>query len=110
MRFPTITFLIAAVTLASGATLDKEPAFGPDHAFRLESSQGSFGERSHGIAEMVDGRTVIHPLPQSTFAEFRKLRPASIALNSRAEKDYDRQEFIGPHQIEGDKLWFGKSF
>ena len=103
-------FVLAAVSLACAATVDKDPAFGPNHAFRLESSQDSFGERAHGISEMVDGRPVVYPLPQSDVAEYKKLHPDEFGIAHLTEKNYDREELIGPHQLDGDNLWFGKSF
>jgi hypothetical protein len=49
-----------------------------------------------------------NPLPQSTYAEFARLRPG------RVKDGYDRrakiEERIEPYQIAGDKIWFGKSF
>jgi len=49
-----------------------------------------------------------NPLPQSTYAEFARLRPA------RVKDGYDRrakiEERIEPYQIAADKIWFGKSF
>ena len=103
-------FLIAAVTVASAASVDKEPSFGPNQAFRLESSQDSFGVRSHGITEMVDGRPVFYPLPQSTRAEYLALRAEDAKINPLAPDRYERVETIGPWQLEGNVLWFGKQF
>lgn len=83
--------------------------FGRGGRFRLEyDSKGGFGLRSHGIIETLDGgRTKFYPLPQSTRDEYRRLRPEGYALPPDV---YDRVEVIGPHQTEGDRLWFGNNY
>jgi hypothetical protein len=107
MRLSAI-ILIAAISLAQAASEDE--AFGPDRAFRLESSGDGFGERSHGVVETANGRSNYYPLPQSAFEDYARLRPGDLSINPFTAKDYDRQEVIGPHQVEGNKLWFGKDF
>jgi hypothetical protein len=87
--------------------------FGPNGAFQLEYSNDSFGIRAHGVMErLTDGTTKLYPLPQSTFEAYAKLRPADLARNPIAAtgNEYERQETIGPHQVEGGKLWFGNDF
>lgn len=91
-------------------------AFGPGGRFRLERSKDDFGARSHGIVEMLpSGATKLYPLPQSTFADYMRLRAEDAGsndarLNPVTPDRYDRQEVIGPYQIEGGKIWFGKSY
>jgi hypothetical protein len=109
MRLSTAC-LLAVVTLALADPPDRDRAFGPNGAFRLEVSRDGFGERSHGIIRTVNGRTNLYPLPQSVVGDYKKLHPNEYGIDSLTEKNYERQEVIGPHQIEGDKLWFGKSF
>jgi hypothetical protein len=90
--------------------------FGPHGAFQLEYSKDGFGMRSHGVIERLDGttngQTRMYPLPQSSFDTYAKLRPADLKMNPIAatSNQYEREEVIGPHQLQGDKLWFGKSF
>jgi len=48
------------------------------------------------------------PLPQSTYAEFMRVRPAK-AKASVGERPAI-EEKIGPYQDVGDRIWFGKSF
>ena len=60
-------------------------------------------------SSIVDSQGKKYPLPQSTYDDFAKARPG------RVEDGYVRKvttidEGIGPVQIEGDKLWFGKGF
>lgn len=50
-----------------------------------------------------------HPMPQSTYAEFARARPA------RVRDGYDQpettiQESPGPYYIAGTRIWFGKIF
>ena len=68
--------------------------------------------QSHGVMEAVDGHTKFYPLPQSTWDDYVRLRPKDVAMNPLAatNNSYEREEVIGPYQIEGGKLWFGKKF
>ena len=86
--------------------------FGAQNNFHLEHHRDSFGMRSHGVMEMVNGHTKFYPLPQSTWEDYRRLRPKDVARNPLAatNNSYEREEVIGPYQIEGAKVWFGKSF
>jgi len=89
--------------------------FGPGGAFQLEySNVDDFGLQAHGVIEHLDayGRTKSYPLPQSTFESYAKLRPEGLKLNPLAATggNYERNEVIGPHQMEGGRLWFGNNF
>ena len=86
-------------------------AFGPGGRFQLEESRDEFGMRSHGVVETIaPGRTKAYPLPQSTAADFVRLRPEDARLNPVDAQRYEREEWIGPHQVEGGRLWFGNSY
>jgi hypothetical protein len=85
--------------------------FGPGGRFRLEQSRDSFGERAHGVVETIaPGRTKFYPLPQSTAADYRRLRTEDLRINPFQGNDQDRKEVIGPHQVEDGRLWFGNSY
>lgn len=86
-------------------------AFGPGGRFHLEQSNDSFGIRSHGINEDLgsDG-TKFYPLPQSAVQDFIRLRPEDLKRNPAAATSYERQEVIGPYQLDGARIWFGKNF
>lgn len=85
--------------------------FGPGDRFQLEYSKDGFGTRSHGIVETLSpSRTKLYPLPQSTAEEYRRLRPDDLRINPLATDHYDRQEVIGPYQIEDGKIWFGNNY
>jgi hypothetical protein len=85
--------------------------FGPGGHFQLEQSKDSFGIRSHGIIERLGStQTKFYPLPQSTADEFIRLRPEDLRMNPFAPEQYNRQEVIGPYQIENARVWFGKQY
>ncbi len=85
--------------------------FGPGGRFQIEQSQDGFGIRSHGIIERLSPtKTKFYPLPQSTAAEYKRLRAEDLRINPFLTAQYDRQEVIGPHQVENGRLWFGKQY
>lgn len=86
-------------------------AFGQGSQFQLEQSKNGFGVRSHGIVEtLASGGTKFYPLPQSSYDEYKRLRPDEQRTNSITAGSYSRREVIGPHQVEGDKIWFGNNY
>ncbi len=95
--------------------LDRKPilyvepqAFQPVHfgAFTLEQEKGnSFGPRPV-ITRPGNTR---YELPQSTYDAFSTARPNRVKNGySRAGTEFE--ERMGPHQVDGGKLWFGKTF
>src|SRR5215469_10633978 len=79
--------------------------------FHLEHSKDGFGLRSHGIVELLpSGRTEFYPLPQSRFDDYRRLRAEETQVNHVTAASYDRQEVIGPSQVEGERIWIGNNF
>jgi hypothetical protein len=104
MKVTSVFFLLVSLIRA-------EPfRFGPERSFHLEHSADSFGMRSHGIIEIVKGRSKYYSLPQSTFEMYARLRAKDVAINPVTAETYERQEVIGPHQLEDGKLWFGNRF
>ena len=88
-------------------------SFGAGGRFEFERSTDGFGIRSHGIVERVgSNRTKLYALPQSTADEYIRLRPEDLKMNPFTPEQYDRnrQEVIGPYQVENGKLWFGKQY
>jgi len=49
------------------------------------------------------------PLPQSTWNEFAKARPERVKDGYREDQTLIEEQ-IGPSQVVGNRLWFGKSF
>ncbi len=85
--------------------------FGPGGRFQLDRSHDDFGMRSHGIIETLGPkRTKFYPLPQSTADQYTRLRPEDLLLNPLTAGRYERQEVIGPYQMEDGKIWFGNSY
>lgn len=86
-------------------------AFGPGSRFHLEHSKDDFGIRSHGIVETLSAnRTKFYPLPQSNAEKYIRLRPEDVRINPFNPNQYERQEVIGPYQIENGRVWFGNNF
>lgn len=97
-----VPLILAALPLA---------AFAQAGRFQLEQSKDGFGVRSHGIVETLpSGGTKFYPLPQSSYDEYKRLRPDEARINSITAVNYSRQEVIGPHQVEGQKIWFGNNY
>jgi hypothetical protein len=46
----------------------------------------------------------------TTGLEHAKLRPEALKINPITAHQYERQEVIGPYQVEGSRLWFGNHF
>lgn len=64
-----------------------------------------FGDRdtfTFDQGSIADSHGKKYPLPQSTYDDFAKARPGRVVDII--------EETIGPVQLEGDKLWFGKTF
>lgn len=84
------------------------------NGFYLQRSQDGFGVRAHGVVERTASVSKFYPLPQSSVQEYRRLRGNEINAHRsppiRTAKDYERQEVIGPYQIEGSLLWFGNNY
>ncbi|MFI5112853.1 MAG: hypothetical protein ACHP9S_08510 [Terriglobales bacterium] len=103
--------LLATRLTAQNVLAAQQVSFGPNHRFKLEFSKDDFGIRSHGVVETLgSGRTKFYPLPQSTAAQYAKLRPKDLRMNPFPANLYERQEVIGPYQIEGGSLWFGNNY
>ena len=106
-----LVFATTAILLAAQEA--DRTHFGPKGAFQLEYSKGDTGIVAHSVMErLADGTTKSYPLPQSSFASYAKLRPADLKMNpiSATGSEYEREETIGPHQVVGNRLWFGNSF
>jgi hypothetical protein len=112
-RLAAVLLVVLATSLNAQyeSTGHEKVSFGPGGNFQLEfSNDPDFGMVSHGIIETLGpGRTKLYPLPQSTFAQYAKLRPEDLPAGQYIT-GYQRQEFIGPYQIEDGRLWFGNNF
>ena len=102
-------------TIGAGAALRKEVyvepeqfkpvSFGPGNRFTLTQNDKAVLH----VLERTGQRTKRHELPPSSYDEFAAARPGHV-------KDGYSRRFtqlggaIGPWQIDGESLWFGKSF
>ena len=62
------------------------------------------------VETLGSGRTKFYPLPQSTAADYKRLRSEDLRINPLPTNLNEQHEVIGPHQIEGEKLWFGNAY
>jgi len=79
--------------------------FGSGHRFGLTKAKGEVPL----ITERTGHGSVQYALPQSTYDEFASARPGRVRDGYR-RSGTTIDEHIGPWQIEGDRLWFGKTF
>jgi hypothetical protein len=87
---------------ASDPTQESEFTFG---RFRLSHLKSRYGEEYPVI--LGDGK--VYPLAQSDSQTWQRARPDEA--NSHLQVDpAERNEQIGPHQMEGGRFWFGKTF
>jgi hypothetical protein len=83
--------------------------FGSHDAFTLVQEPGSSMGPRLAIRETQGSRTVRHPLPQPAYEDFAKARPARVR-NGYTKAAVEFNDGIGPWMLEGDRLWFGKTF
>jgi hypothetical protein len=51
-----------------------------------------------------------HPLPQTPFREFARLRPTHVPRGTNPERNITIRERVGAYQMVGDRIWVGKAF
>jgi hypothetical protein len=85
-----------------------EARFGARGSFRVMPAPSPGSSMESRILEGDGGAVRSHELPATTYRTFAAARPR------RVKDGYDSQsfvrEYIGPWQLEGDRLWFGKTF
>lgn len=83
--------------------------FGPSGAFRLVQDPWATGDFDRRVVESVTGRRTRHfCLPQTPYRAFTVARPGKV--NDWPGERYNIDERIGPTQVAGGRLWFGKAF
>ena len=85
------------------------PAFGLRKRFRLVKEQNKDGFESQIVMEKTGSKESKYPLPQSELKTWQLARQDDIANGIPADQPLISEE-IGPHQLEGNRLWFGKTF
>jgi hypothetical protein len=84
--------------------------FGPGGSFLLKEEDLKADSRQYDhITETTAEGVRSFVLPQSTWDEFEKLRPQR-GRDGYRRNDSRIKEEIGPNQVVGNRLWFGKGF
>jgi hypothetical protein len=84
--------------------------FGPGGSFLLKEENLTEDSRQYArITETTAEGVRAFLLPQSTWEEFEKLRAQRVRDGYRRNVSRIEEE-IGPNQVVGSRLWFGKSF
>jgi hypothetical protein len=83
-------------------------SFGPSGTFTVLYEEGETGLPQPLISEQRGDQELRHPLPRSTYAEFATKRPNRV--KDGYSPDSRINEHIGPSELEGNRLWFGKTF
>jgi hypothetical protein len=84
------------------------PVFGSSGSFTLRYEEDALASPRPVIVEQHGTEKRRHELPPSTYEEFAQARP------DRVKQGYSPgailNEHIGPWKLEGNRLWFGKTF
>ena len=81
---------------------ESDVPFGPGGRFHLSHSYIAVTERR-------DAKEKVYPLPQTDPATWKRVRPDDAKTYLHTELAEIHEE-IGPYQVEGGRLWFGKTF
>jgi hypothetical protein len=79
--------------------------FGPSRRFHLAKDKNKYGSEYPVVTE---GQTV-YPLVQTDMKTWQQARPDDAKTYLHPDQA-EMNEQIGPHQVEGGRLWFGKTF
>jgi hypothetical protein len=89
--------------------LDSVAGFGPGQRFRQSREKNKYGSEYTVIVERPGPNQKSYPLAQSDLLTWQQARPDDAKSFLRPDQA-EMNEEIGPHQLEGGRLWFGKSF
>jgi hypothetical protein len=87
------------------AAPDPVANFGPGRRFHLARLKNKYGAEYTAV---VEGQKTF-PAPQTDMDTWRRARPDD-ARTPMQHDPAEMNEQIGPHQLEGGRLWFGKTF
>jgi hypothetical protein len=88
---------------------DSVAGFGPGQQFRLSKEKNRYGSEYTVIVERPGPNQKSYPLAQSDLRTWQQARPDDAKTFIRPNQA-EMNEEIGPHQLEGGRLWFGKTF
>jgi hypothetical protein len=101
------------VAIAASATTapERDPGarFGPALRFQLSKQKNQYGSEYTLIVENPGPNQKTYPLPQTDLRTWQQARPDDAKSFSQPNQA-EMNEEIGPHQREGGRLWFGKTF
>jgi len=83
--------------------------FGPGGRFHLSKLRDRFSTPYIAVTERQGTKDGIYLLPQTDPATWQRARPEDAKTYAHIELAEIREE-IGPYQVEGERLWFGKTF
>jgi hypothetical protein len=83
--------------------------FGPGGRFHLSKLKDKFQTPYTAVTEGEGPRERIYTLPQTDPKTWQRARPDDAKTYGNIELAEIREE-IGPYQVEGGRLWFGKTF
>ncbi|MFN8008771.1 MAG: hypothetical protein U0V70_17450 [Terriglobia bacterium] len=89
---------------------DLTPPFGPGHRFSLSQETDKTWPSSWVVVEKLKGIVKSYPMPKSEVKDWELARKDEATLRSIPPTKAELKEQIGPHQLKGDRLWFGKTF
>jgi hypothetical protein len=88
---------------------DSVAAFGPGQRFQLSKQKNRYGSDYTVIVETSGPKQKFYPLAQSDLSTWQQARPDDVKSFAHPDQA-EMNEEIGPHQLEGSRLWFGKTF
>jgi hypothetical protein len=93
---------------------DSVSDFGPGRRFRLSKAKNQYGSEYTLIVEGPGPNQKSYPLTQSDLETWQQARPDDARPGGGQSpanlNPAEMNEEIGPHQLEGARLWFGKTF
>jgi hypothetical protein len=92
-----------------GPAPDPVGDFGPGRRFHLTKQKNKYGSEYPVIVERQGVNEKVYPLAQTDIDTWRRARPDEAQTPMQLDPE-ERNEQIGPHQLEGGRLWFGKTF
>jgi len=88
---------------------DPFAAFGPGRRFHFAMEKNKYGSEYPVLSEGQGAARKTYALPQTDLATWQRARPDETR-NYLHPDQAEMNEQVGPHQVEGGRLWFGKTF
>jgi hypothetical protein len=100
---------VVAVAEVPQPPAELDVPFGPGGRFHLSKLRDQFSSPYIAVTEREGTKDKIYPLPQTDPATWQRARPDDAKTYGHIELAQIDEE-IGPYQVEGGLLWFGKTF